>query len=230
MSTTIDAPETSDNIIQSTLQDLPLELARHLTITLGHDPTDAQKKYVYRALAIAVRDRLVGPWQNTWKEMQRSDDRKVYYLSLEFLIGRSLTNAVQNLNLDGDVCDALSQYGSVLEDVAEQELDAGLGNGGLGRLAACFLDSCANLKLPVVGYGIRYEYGMFHQHIEGGRQVEDPDHWLKDGNPWEIERAEDSRRIRFYGRTEFYHDAEGRMRPRLVDTRDVIAVPFDMPI
>lgn len=216
--------------------DLPAEVKRHLTITLGHSASidgvanESDQRYLYRALAIAVRDRLVPTWQQTWQRMNESDDRKVYYLSLEFLIGRSLTNAIQNLELDDDVSEAMHHYGTELEQIADREHDAGLGNGGLGRLAACFLDSCANLQLPVVGYGIRYEYGMFHQHIEDGRQVEDPDHWLRDGNPWEIERSEHTRRIRFYGRTENYYDESGAQRPRLVESRDVLAVPFDMPI
>ncbi len=216
--------------------DLPTDVRQHLTITLGHTDdgqtpeNESDQRYLYRALAITIRDRLVPTWQQTWKRMKTSDDRKVYYLSLEFLIGRSLTNAIQNMDLDSESRRAMHEYGMELEQIADRELDAGLGNGGLGRLAACFLDSCANLQLPVIGYGIRYEYGMFHQHIEDGRQVEDPDHWLRDGNPWEIERAENSRRIRFYGRTEQYFDEKGKMRPRLVDTHDVLAVPFDMPI
>lgn len=216
--------------------DLPAEVKRHLTITLGHSDqiqrskNESDQRYLYRALAIAVRDRLVPTWQKTWARMNESDDRKVYYLSLEFLIGRSLTNAVQNLDLNEDVHEALHNYGSELEQIADREHDAGLGNGGLGRLAACFLDSCSNLQLPVVGYGIRYEYGMFHQHIEEGRQIEDPDHWLRDGNPWEIERAEHTRRIRFYGRVENYYDDKGTLRPRWVESQDVLAVPFDMPI
>jgi starch phosphorylase len=216
--------------------DLPTDVRQHLTITLGHTDdgqtreNESDQRYLYRALAITIRDRLVPTWQQTWKRMKTSDDRKVYYLSLEFLIGRSLTNAIQNMDLDSESRRAMHEYGMELEQIADRELDAGLGNGGLGRLAACFLDSCANLQLPVIGYGIRYEYGMFHQHIEDGRQVEDPDHWLRDGNPWEIERAENSRRIRFYGRTEQYFDDKGKMRPRLVDTHDVLAVPFDMPI
>jgi len=172
----------------SLLADLSSELQRHLTITLAHDPNDLDCRYLYRALAISVRDRLVRDWQYTNLRSAGSEARKVCYMSLEFLIGRSLGNAVHNLDLDESTRAALHQYGVEMEEIAEQELDAGLGNGGLGRLAACFLDSCAHLKLPVVGYGIRYEYGMFHQHIENGRQVEDPDHWLRDGNPWEIER------------------------------------------
>ncbi|MFG0291084.1 MAG: glycogen/starch/alpha-glucan phosphorylase, partial [Rhodopirellula sp. JB044] len=216
--------------------DLPEDLRRHLTITLGHaEPkapasSESEQGYLYRALAIAVRDRLVPTWRKTWNRTKASNDRMVYYLSLEFLIGRSLTNAIQNLDLDEEARKALHFYGMELEQIADNELDAGLGNGGLGRLAACFLDSCANLQLPVVGYGIRYEYGMFHQHIEDGRQVEDPDHWLRDGNPWEIKRAEHTRRIRFYGRAETYLAEDGTQRKRLVETRDVLAVPFDMPI
>lgn len=239
MSNTLTDPTESvshDDLESFGLLDLPSELKRHLTITLGHSnaarrgQNESDQRYLYRALAIAVRDRLVPTWQETWSRMNQSDDRKVYYLSLEFLIGRSLTNAIQNLDLDDDVREALHGYGNELEQIADREHDAGLGNGGLGRLAACFLDSCSNLQLPVVGYGIRYEYGMFHQHIENGRQVEDPDHWLRDGNPWEIERAENTRRIRFYGRVENYHDDKGTMRPRWVESNDVLAVPFDMPI
>lgn len=214
----------------NTLAPLEQEVKRHLNFTLGHSAKVASPRYVYRALAIAVRDRLVARWRETKDRLQKSDERRVYYLSLEFLIGRSLTNAVHNLGLDDDARQALHDYGVSLEEIAEQEHDAGLGNGGLGRLAACFLDSCANLELPVVGYGIRYEYGMFHQRIEGGRQIEDPDHWLRDGNPWEIERQEDVRRVRFYGRSELYYDAEGVHHSRWVDTHDVLALPFDMPI
>src|SRR6056297_500749 len=210
------------------LGDLPQELHRHLTITLGHD--DGDRQYLYRALAIAVRDRLVAQWQDTDHRMRTGGHKKVCYLSLEFLIGRSLSNAVQNLDVDDSARDALHRYGVELEEVAEKEIDAGLGNGGLGRLAACFLDSCANLRLPVVGYGIRYEYGMFNQRIRDGRQVEEPDHWLRDGNPWEIERPEDTRPVRFYGRVEHYRDDQGRARSRWADSHDITAVPFDMPI
>ncbi|MEM9365446.1 MAG: glycogen/starch/alpha-glucan phosphorylase [Planctomycetota bacterium] len=212
------------------LQDLPSEVNRHLTITLGHDDADRDQDYLYRALSIAVRDRLVATWRNTWQRMRNSDDRRVYYLSLEFLIGRSLTNAIQNLDLEDDAREALHRYGVAMEEVSDHEPDAGLGNGGLGRLAACFLDSCANLQLPVVGYGIRYEYGIFKQKIRDGRQVEDPDHWLHAGNPWEIERTEDTRRIRFFGHVETQYDAQGRPQRKLVGTNDVLAVPFDMPI
>ena len=191
------------------LGSLDCEVRRHLNITLGHRDSAADPGYLYRALAIAVRDHLVDQWLKTQTRVQRNAQKHVYYLSLEFLIGRSLSNAVHNLELDHATREVLRRYGTTLEEIAEQEHDAGLGNGGLGRLAACFLDSCANLDLPVVGYGIRYEYGMFHQRIENGRQVEEPDHWLLDGNPWELKRAEDTRQVHFYGRSELYYDEQG---------------------
>lgn len=212
------------------LAGLDEEIRRHLHYTLGYHEHEVSSRYLCRATALAVRDRLVGSWQQTRDSIRETDQRRVYYLSLEFLIGRSLSNAVQNIDLDDSARDALNQYGKTLEEVAEGEHDAGLGNGGLGRLAACFLDSCANLKLPVVGYGIRYEYGMFHQHIENGRQVEDPDHWLRDGNPWEMERPDEAQHVRFYGYTEHYRDDEGTPRCRWANSHDVVAVPYDMPI
>ena len=209
---------------------LDREVLRHLNYTLGCLNENIDSHYLYRALAIAVRDRLVEHWSQTKARMAESDDRRVYYMSLEFLIGRSLSNAIQNLDLAEHASKAAHQYGIKLEELAESEHDAGLGNGGLGRLAACFLDSCANLELPVVGYGIRYEYGMFHQHIENGRQVEDPDHWLRDGNPWEMERPEDERRVRFYGQTSQVIRDNGEVGVDWVSTHDVLAIPYDMPI
>ena len=176
------------NRVNHPLSNLDSEVLRHLNYSLGHHHKTINHSYIYRAFAIAVRDRLIFNWLNTKDRLEESDNRRVYYLSLEFLIGRSFSNAIQNLELDDAARGVAHDYGVSLEELAEQEQDAGLGNGGLGRLAACFLDSCANLELPVVGYGIRYEYGMFHQHIQNGRQIEDPDHWLRNGNPWEIER------------------------------------------
>ena len=117
-----------------------------------------------------------------------------------------------------------------MEELVQEELDAGLGNGGLGRLAACFLDSCASLQLPVTGYGIRYEYGMFHQKISDGYQVEFPDHWLRDGNPWEIESPENTCRVKFFGHTEYYQDQNGQQRARWANSCDVLAVPYDVPV
>ncbi len=186
--------------------------------------------YTYQALAWTLRDRLMSDWMNTYAVRDQPGRRRAYYLSLEFLIGRALSNHVLNLGLDESSREALQSFGQTLEAVAEEEADAGLGNGGLGRLAACFMDSCATLDLPVMGYGIHYEYGMFRQQIENGYQVEEPDHWLRDGNPWEIERSEFTCRVPFGGRTEHFHDKGGIPRARWVDTSDVLAIPFDMPI
>ena len=216
--------------IGATLGTIDEEIKRHLLYTLGHLECDFDPEYLYRALAIAVRDRLIENWRATRDRMDSSKEKRVYYLSMEFLIGRSLTNAVQNLDLEESIRNALHSLGTSLEEMTENEPDAGLGNGGLGRLAACFLDSCANLELPVVGYGIRYEYGMFHQYINGGRQVEKPDHWLLGGNPWEVERPESTRRIKFYGRTERVFEESGEVNMRWTGTHDVLAVPYDMPV
>ena len=186
--------------------------------------------YTYQALAWTLRDRLMSDWMNTYMRRDQPGKRRGYYLSLEFLIGRALANHVLNLGLDETARHALHSYGQSLESVIEEEADAGLGNGGLGRLAACFMDSCATLDLPVMGYGIHYEYGMFHQHIENGYQIEDPDHWLRDGNPWEVERPEYTCRVPFGGHVEHFQDKEGIPRARWADTSDVLAIPFDMPI
>jgi len=169
-------------------------------------------------------------WKSTRYAREEGRCRQTYYLSMEFLMGRALHNAMHNLGVDGEAERALLQFGLVLEELADNEPDAGLGNGGLGRLAACFLDSCATLSLPVVGYGIRYEYGMFRQLIENGYQVEEPDHWLRDGNPWELERPEHTQRIQFGGRTEHQRGPDGRISVRWVETHDVLAVPYDVPV
>jgi len=209
---------------------LALDIRRYFGTYLGRDRHCRSTHYPYQALALSLRDRLMERWKRTRFAYEERDARHAYYLSLEFLMGRTLNNALLNLGLDDAVGPALRRLGLDLEEMIDVEHDAGLGNGGLGRLAACFLDSCATLQLPVMGYGIRYEYGMFRQHIENGRQVEEPDHWLRDGNPWELERPEHTRRVQYGGRTETYHDANGRMHVRWVDSHDVLAVPFDTPI
>jgi starch phosphorylase len=189
------------------------------------EPLDA-----YRALALSLRDRLVERWRATTAAVEAADARQAYYLSLEFLMGRTLNNVLLNLGFAESADPALQKLGVALETLIDAEPDAGLGNGGLGRLAACFLDSCATLQLPVTGYGIRYEYGMFRQRIEHARQIEEPDHWLRGGNPWEIERPADTRRVRFRGHTEFRPDGTGRMRAAWLGTEDVLAVPCDVPV
>lgn len=211
-------------------QQVSKDLSRHFSLTLGRDEVGESHSYLFNALALTVRDRLVERWRVTRERYATERPKRVNYLSLEFLMGRAMTNAVINLDLEESVQYALAQYGCGMEDVIQNELDAGLGNGGLGRLAACFLDSCASLGLPVTGYGIRYEYGMFHQKITNGYQIECPDHWLRDGNPWEIECPENTRTICFFGNTEHYIDHSGAQRVRWANTRDVLAVPYDVPV
>lgn len=197
---------------------------------LGRDRGCRSAFYPYRALASTVRDRLMERWKATRHAYDDHKARRTYYLSMEFLMGRALGNAMLALGVKSDTEDALYRLGLYLEELTETEPDPGLGNGGLGRLAACFLDSSATLQLPVRGYGLRYEYGMFRQMVENGYQLEEPDHWLRDGNPWEVERPEFTQRIHFGGRTEFSRDRDGRMVARWVDTRDVLAVPYDVPV
>lgn len=209
---------------------LTADLRRHFSRTLGRDRFCRSRHYAYLALALTLRDRLMERLRQTSYAYQEHDSRRTHYLSLEFLLGRVLGNSVLNLGLEKDLSDALHCLGLNLETLAESEHDAGLGNGGLGRLAACFLDSCATLQLPVRGYGIRYDYGMFRQVIDNGYQVEEPDHWLRDGYPWEHERPEYTQRVKFAGRSEFYRDSKHVLRARWVDTVDVLAVPYDLPI
>ncbi|VAW53387.1 Glycogen phosphorylase, partial [hydrothermal vent metagenome] len=186
--------------------------------------------YLYEALSLTVRDHIMTDWRNTWKIHEKKGVKKAYYMSLEFLIGRSLGNHLLNLDINDASKEAMNNFAIELEEVITEEHDAGLGNGGLGRLAACFMDSCASLQLPVVGYGIRYEYGMFRQNINDGYQVEEPDHWLKDGNPWELERSEFTQTIKFGGHVERVMNESGKMLFAWVDTDDVLAIPYDVPI
>lgn len=204
---------------------ISFDFRRYFAHTLGRDDHCTSSHYPYKALALAIRDRLIERWKKTRSTYEERDCKRTFYLSLEFLMGRTLSNAILNLDVSDEVSQAFIDLGINLDEIQESEPDAGLGNGGLGRLAACFLDSCATLQLPVRGYGLRYEYGMFRQHIANGRQIEDPDHWLRDGNPWELERPEYTQRIKFSGRTEHINGTV-----RWVDTQDVLAVPYDLPV
>jgi starch phosphorylase len=162
---------------------LELDIRRYFGTFLGRDKYCRSSHYPYQALVLALRDRLMERWKRTRYAYEEAGAKHAYYLSLEFLMGRTLNNALLNLGLEESAGPVLKKLGLDLEELIDNENDAGLGNGGLGRLAACFLDSCATLQLPVMGYGIRYEYGMFRQRIENSRQLEEPDHWLRDGNP-----------------------------------------------
>jgi len=221
----------------TTLPDLGLDkkdfihdFKRYYSHRLGRDEHCRSPHYAYEALSLAVSDRLVECWKKTYNTYRESDCKKAYYLSMEFLMGRTLSNAMLNLGITDAVTSAMYDLGLDIEELIDSEPDAGLGNGGLGRLAACFIDSCATLQLPVTGYGLRYEYGMFAQTIVNGEQVERPDHWLKNGNVWEIERPEYTHRIKFGGHVEESTDAQGKKRKCLVDTNDILAVPYDTPI
>ncbi|MBF0220065.1 MAG: glycogen/starch/alpha-glucan phosphorylase [Gammaproteobacteria bacterium] len=206
------------------------DFLRYFNRTLGRDHAHCTNHYLYEALALTVRDRLMERWKCSRITYEKKNARRTCYLSLEFLMGRALGNALINLGIDDAATRMLNSYAIAMEEVADAESDAGLGNGGLGRLAACFLDSCATLQLPVLGYGLRYEYGMFRQKIENGFQKEDPDHWLRDGNPWELERPEFTQRIQFGGHTEHFIDLQGKPHVRWAATNDVLAVPYDIPV
>ncbi|MFZ2727597.1 MAG: glycogen/starch/alpha-glucan phosphorylase [Methylococcaceae bacterium] len=197
---------------------------------LGRDQSCRSPYYAGEALSLVIRDRLMERWKNTHNTYKQNESRRLFYLSMEFLMGRTLNNALLNLGIDDKVDEAMHDLGIEIEELIDSELDAGLGNGGLGRLAACFIDSCATLQLPVLAYGLRYEYGMFTQNIINGEQVEKPDHWLRHGNVWEIARIEYSHRVKFGGHTESYIDKYGKQRFKWVATSDVLAVPFDTPI
>ncbi len=202
----------------------------NLLCTLAKDKFTATYRDNFMALAIAIRDRLAKRWIATQQRYHRKNKKRVYYLSMEFLIGRLLGNNLLNLGIWDEAEEVLNELGLDFEEVRKQETDAGLGNGGLGRLAACFLDSLATLNIPAHGYGIRYDYGMFHQKIKDGRQIELPDEWLKFGYPWEFERPEYNVRIQFYGNIEFSDSENGGKNIKWVNTDDVLAIPYDVPV
>jgi starch phosphorylase len=214
----------------SDVEALKRAFADHLQYSQGKDEHSATALDRYFAVAYAVRDRLMRRWIQTQQAYYKRDAKRVYYLSLEFLMGRALENNLSNLGVTDAMRAALSDLGLDLSDLLEQEPDAGLGNGGLGRLAACFLDSLATLSYPAYGYGIRYEFGIFDQEIRNGYQVERPEEWLRFGNAWEVARPEYRVPVAFYGRSEHGVDEHGRHRARWVDARHVLGMPYDVPI
>ena len=210
--------------------DLVESFVHNLEFALAKDEYSATARDRLNSLALTIRDRLIERWLVTQQTYYQHKSKRVYYLSLEFLIGRMLGNALVNLGLEDNAGAAMTELGHRLEDLQALEHDAGLGNGGLGRLAACFLDSMATLALPAYGYGIRYEYGIFFQRIRGGEQIETPDNWLRHGNPWEVERPEHLYPVQFYGRVEEIPDTEGRLSFAWVDTQTVMAMAYDTPV
>jgi glycogen phosphorylase len=211
-------------------ESLKHDIVDHITYTLALDRGSASDRDYYMSTAWSIRDRLAERWAATQRRYREQDAKRVYYLSLEFLMGRTLGNALINLGLTSPTAEALDPLGFKLEALEEMEPDAGLGNGGLGRLAACYLDSMATLEIPAYGYGIRYEHGIFRQRIVGGRQVEMPDNWLHDENPWEIARPDRTYPVKFYGRVEAVNQPGGDVRYHWTETHDVLAMAFDTPI
>jgi starch phosphorylase len=211
------------------VEGLKEDFAWHIRYSLAKDIDRSTPRDQYTAFANAVRDRIVERWINTQDNYRKQNTKRVYYMSLEFLMGRLLGNNVINLKADQLCRDALKDYGIDWNDLRDYETDAGLGNGGLGRLAACYLDSMSTLDLAGLGYGLRYDYGIFRQKIVGGNQVEEPDGWLKDGYPWELERPEYDQIVHFGGHVECINE-HGRQKWRWVAAEQVQGVPYDMPI
>jgi starch phosphorylase len=203
---------------------------QHVQHTQGKHPSAATRLDHYVSVARTARDRIFDRWTRTWQRRERQSPKVIYYLSLEYLLGRLLEDGLLNLGIRDEMAQALAGLGIDLDAVIEQEPDAGLGNGGLGRLAACFLDSMATLGIAGMGYGIRYDYGIFRQDIIGGMQHEAPDHWLAFGTPWEIARPERTVPVHFGGRVIQYTGAAGRLVHEWVDTTEVVALPYDIPV
>ncbi|MBN1495625.1 MAG: glycogen/starch/alpha-glucan phosphorylase [Spirochaetes bacterium] len=222
---------TTTNRLQGRdVESLKESFVYHMEYSLAKDEFSATRHDLFKCLALLARDRLAERWIETQQAYYREDAKRVYYLSLEFLMGRALGNSLINTGLYDDTGRALTDLGYNMEELREEEWDAGLGNGGLGRLAACFMDSMATLQLPAYGYGIRYEYGIFFQQIIQGYQAETPDNWLRYGNPWEFPRPEYLYPVHFYGTTNQYYDEKGRFRSDWIDTEVIMAMAYDTPV
>ncbi|HUI94060.1 MAG TPA: glycogen/starch/alpha-glucan phosphorylase [Chitinivibrionales bacterium] len=207
-----------------------LGFLNNLEYCLAKDKYSLTAYSQFLSLAFTVRDRLIERWIISKQQYHENNVKRVYYMSMEFLMGRLLSNNIVSLEMFKSCTEAMKDLGLDIEDIVDQEHDAGLGNGGLGRLAACFLDSMASLELPAVGYGILYEFGIFNQRIINGSQVEFPEQWLQNANPWVMERPEYKVRIKYYGKTLYHTDEHGKQQVAWVDTDEVIALPFDVPV
>ncbi|MBE9014768.1 glycogen/starch/alpha-glucan phosphorylase [Chroococcidiopsidales cyanobacterium LEGE 13417] len=222
--------QVEDDRTGMSVETLKRAFADNLYYLIAKDEYWANLQNYYTALAYTVRDRLLHRWIKTTQTYFAQDVKAVFYLSAEFLMGRQLGNNLINVGLYEQARQAVKESGLDLYDLREQEEEPGLGNGGLGRLAACFLDSLATLEIPAVGYGIRYEFGIFDQFIQDGWQVERPDNWLRFGNPWEIPRPDYQVEVKFGGRTEAYRDRHGRYHVRWIPERTVFGTPYDTPV
>ncbi len=217
-------------LLEHDVESIKYSLASHLLYSVGKETISATARDWLLAAAYTVRDRVSERWMPTLHRYYSEDTKRVYYLSMEFLIGRSLVNAMTNLGLAAPMREAMEALGVDFDEVVSWEVEAALGNGGLGRLAACLLDSMATLGVAGFGYGIRYDYGMFTQHIENGWQVESPENWLRYGNPWEFARPGVIYPVRFGGRVIQYKDVLGERRAHWVDTEEVMAMAYDIPV
>ncbi len=221
----------STNELKGTdVQSLKVSFVNHLEFSRGKDEYSATERDLFHSLALTVRDRLIERWIETQQAYYDFDVKRVYYLSMEYLMGRALGNSLISLGLMDSMRRAMEELGYSADALGDLEWDAGLGNGGLGRLAACFMDSLATLEIPAVGYGIRYDYGIFFQRIINGYQVETPDNWLRFGNPWEFPRPEFLYPVKFYGKVHQYHDDAGRFRSDWVDSEVLLAMAYDTPV
>ncbi len=206
------------------------DVENYLKTLFRRNIKEANKQQLFQAVSYAVKDIIVDQWMATHKAYEEKDAKTVYYLSMEFLMGRALGNTIINLKADKEIREALNELGLDLDVIEDEEPDPALGNGGLGRLAACFLDSLSTLNYPAYGCGIRYKYGMFEQKIENGFQIEVPDNWLKNGNPFEMKRSEYAVEVKFGGYVRMIKDDEGRERFIQENYQSVLAVPYDLPI
>jgi len=222
----IDMPDIKTSISH----DLENDIRRHIRSTLGNDPYMPDNYSCFMGLAYSLRDRMIDRWIKTQRALYDTFSKRVYFLSLEFLPGRFLKNYLISLNMEKEARETLEAMGFDLDELEEEEWDAGLGNGGLGRLASCYMDSMACRNFPGYGYGILYDYGIFHQVFENGFQVEQSDNWRRGGNPWEIQRRYPLQPVRFYGHTETYTDTQGNLRYRWVDGEIVMAMACDILI
>lgn len=209
---------------------LKVSILNHLRYTLARHPESAKKDEWWLATSYAVRDRILDRFMKTQRAHNEKKVRRAYYLSLEYLMGRLLTNNLHNSGLFKPACEALKELGQDFYEIADEETDMGLGNGGLGRLAACFLDSLATLDLPAIGYGIHYEFGLFRQEFHHGFQVEHPDVWQEKGCPWEIMRPNYAQEVKLYGRVEHRVDDKGQFHPVWRDYKTLEGMPFDVAI
>ncbi|GLB44296.1 putative phosphorylase is an important allosteric enzyme in carbohydrate metabolism [Lyophyllum shimeji] len=221
--------KSSMRSVDTDVESITKSFVNHVQTSLARQPYNLDDLGAYQAAALSVRDNLLVNWNETQLQYTRKMPKRAYYLSLEFLMGRTLDNALLNLGLKDQYKDSISRLGFNMEDILERERDAALGNGGLGRLAACYLDSSASQELPLWGYGLRYKYGIFQQLISPeGNQLEAPDPWLENQNPWELPRLDVTYEVRFYGHAERLHDGTGRAQ--WVGGQEVLAVAYDVMI